>query len=97
MNIHVKLYGVFGFAAKTRELDLTVPDENATVKSAITHLLSDKALADLRQVLLDSETLDPRPNALILVSGREINALRGLDTKLTEGDELDLLPVAHGG
>jgi molybdopterin converting factor small subunit len=97
MNIHVKLYGVFGSAAKTRELNLTVPDENVSVKSAITHLLSNKALADLQQLLLDPETLDPRPNALIMVSGREINALSGLDTKLTDGDELDLLPVAHGG
>ena len=41
--------------------------------------------------------MDPRPNALIMVSGREISTLNGLDTMLTEEDELSLLPVAHGG
>jgi len=97
VNVHVKLFGVFRSAAKTNEVDIQVREENATVKSIISQLVSQESYASLRQLLLDSETADPRPNALIMVSGREINTLNGLETKLTENDELSLLPVAHGG
>ncbi len=97
MKIHVKLFGVFGAAARTRELDLTVSDDKPTVKSVIEALVSDDSFADLRQLLLDPKTLDARPNALIMVSGREVSTLNGLGTTLTPGDEVALLPVAHGG
>jgi molybdopterin converting factor small subunit len=97
MNVHVKLFGVFRSAAKTSELNLRVPDECPTVKAAISQLIATDSFASLKQLLLDSEMADPRPNALIMVSGREIGTLDGLDTRLTEDDELSLLPVAHGG
>jgi molybdopterin converting factor small subunit len=97
MNIRVRLFGVFRSAAKISELSLQIPDENATVEAAISQLVSTDSLADLRHLLLDGEIADPRPNALIMVSGREIGTLDGLETKLTKDDELSLLPVAHGG
>ena len=97
MNIHVKLFGVFRSAARSSELAIQIQDENPTVKSVISSLVSQKSLASLREVLLDSENADPRPNALIIVSGREISTLDGLETTLTEDDELSLLPIAHGG
>jgi molybdopterin converting factor small subunit len=46
---------------------------------------------------LDPELGDPRPNAVILLSGREIGTLRGLETPLSPEDEVAILPVAHGG
>lgn len=97
MNVRVRLYGVFRSAAKTSEIDLTVPEENPTVRSAILHLVSEQSFTDLKRLLLDSETSDPRPNALIMISGREINTLSGLDTKVSSNDEIALLPVSHGG
>ena len=97
VNVHVRLFGVFRSAAKTSEVDIQVRQEDATVKSIISQLVSQESYASLRQLLLDSGTADPRPNALIMVSGREINTLNGLETKLTQNDELSLLPVAHGG
>jgi molybdopterin synthase sulfur carrier subunit len=51
----------------------------------------------LKRVLIDPELDDPRTNALMLVNGREISVLQGLDTKLQDGDELILIPVVHGG
>jgi len=97
MKVHVKLFGVFRSAAKSSELDLQIPDEHPTVETAISQLLAADSFASLRKLLWDSEMADPRPNALIMVSGREIATLDGLDTKLTEDDELSLLPVSHGG
>ncbi len=38
-----------------------------------------------------------RSNALILINGREISVLNGLDTKLNDGDEIVFIPVVHGG
>jgi molybdopterin converting factor small subunit len=97
MNVRVKLFGVFRSAAGTSEVDLQIRETNPTVKSAISQLVSQESYANLRQLLLSSDTPDPRPNALIMVSGREINTLNGLETTLTENDELSLLPVSHGG
>jgi molybdopterin converting factor small subunit len=97
MDVRVRLFGVFRSAAKTSELSLHVSDGTPTVKTVISQIVSTESFAALKQLLLDSETSDPRPNALIMVSGREISTLNGLETKLTEDDELSLLPVAHGG
>jgi len=96
MNVHVRLFGVFRSAAKTSELNLQIPDEDPTVKAAISQLVATDSFANLKQ-LLGTEMTDPRSNALIMISGREIGTLDGLETRLTENDELSLLPVAHGG
>ncbi|GAG28848.1 unnamed protein product, partial [marine sediment metagenome] len=45
----------------------------------------------------DSKLDDPRPNALILVGGKEINALQGLETEVKNADEVVLIPMVHGG
>ncbi|MGA2240228.1 MAG: MoaD/ThiS family protein [Candidatus Bathyarchaeia archaeon] len=97
MNLHLKLYGVFRTAAKANEVNLIVAEQVPTVRTVIAKLLSETRFEDLKRLLVDRETSDPRPNALIMVSGREINSLKGLDTELTESDELTLLPIAHGG
>jgi molybdopterin converting factor small subunit len=97
MNLHVKFYGVFRTAAKANELDLEIRNENVTVKSLISQLVSEPRFQNLKNLLLETESSDPRPNALIMVSGREINALNGLETELGEHDEIAFLPIAHGG
>jgi MoaD family protein len=51
----------------------------------------------LKKVLIDPELEDPRPNTLILVNGKEISALDGLDTILKDDDEVVFIPVIHGG
>jgi molybdopterin synthase sulfur carrier subunit len=53
--------------------------------------------AELQKALLDPELNDPRPNNVILVNGREINSLNGLETVLREGDEITVIPLIHGG
>jgi molybdopterin converting factor small subunit len=79
------------------EIYLEVENKPTTVRSVVSQLTSQERYEALKQLLLDRETSDPRPNALIMVSGREINTLKGLDTELSESDDLSLLPVAHGG
>ena len=75
---------------------LEIPEKTGTtVRYAIEELIRREDLRDLRTLLISSS--DPRSNALILVSGREIGSLNGLETELKDNDELALLPVAHGG
>jgi sulfur-carrier protein len=38
-----------------------------------------------------------KANALILVNDREISVLDGLETRLSDGDEVVFVPVVHGG
>jgi len=93
----VRLYGVFRSAAGSSQVQLDVPSEKPTVGMVIDYLISQSGFNKLKPLLIDESTMDPRPNALIMVSGREINTLDGLDTIVTDEDELSLLPVAHGG
>ena len=97
MKIHFRLYGVFRSAAGSSNICLELPTSTPTVRAAITHLVSDPVYQRIKPLLFDEETTDPRPNALIMISGREIGTLDGLDTKLSDSDELSLLPIAHGG
>ena len=52
---------------------------------------------DLRRNILDEHLIQPTPNALILVNGREISVLDNLNTKIEDGDEIVFVPVVHGG
>ena len=45
----------------------------------------------------DSQSNSSVENALILVNGREISVLDGLETKISDGDEIVFVPVIHGG
>ena len=51
----------------------------------------------LKRALVDPEMEDPRPNTLIIVNGKEISVLNGLETMLKDGDEVVFVPVLHGG
>jgi molybdopterin synthase sulfur carrier subunit len=51
----------------------------------------------LKRNLIHEEPENSQPNALILVNGREISVLNGLQTGLKDGDEVVFVPVVHGG
>ncbi len=51
----------------------------------------------LRHNLLDEMLEPPKPNAIILLNGREISVLKGLETRVKDGDEVVFVPVVHGG
>lgn len=55
------------------------------------------ALPALEQFLNDQKPEELKSKTLILVNGREISVLDGLETKLVDEDELVFVPVVHGG
>ncbi len=55
-----------------------------------------EAIKQLSQELYDY-IKNHMENAVILVNGVSINNLKGLDTRLRDGDRLALMPVVGGG
>jgi len=51
----------------------------------------------LKHVLIDPDLESPLPNAVIIVNGKDISVLNGLDTPIKNGDEILIIPAIHGG
>lgn len=94
-NVEVKFLGVFR-QSSGRNRVLVKLEKPATVRKAIEKLV-EAFSSEFRRMLVDPELEDPRPNALILVNGKEIGVLQGLETEVEDGDEIVLVPVSHGG
>jgi molybdopterin synthase sulfur carrier subunit len=94
MDITVKLVGAFRHASGKGKISIPLK-KAVSLKKAIEALVEE--FPTLRRVLVDAELEDPRPNALILVNGKEISVLNGLETVLKDGDEVVFVPVIHGG
>ena len=92
--MRVKLLGIF--RKERGEGHISVKMDSPASVIQIIHKIAESS-PGLRRVLIDPELGDPRPNALILVNGREISALEGLETVVEDGDEVVLIPVTHGG
>jgi molybdopterin converting factor small subunit len=84
------------FRALSRKSSVSLKLEEPTVHE-IVEKIAELFSSDSRRMLIDPELNDPRPNALILVNGKEISVLKGLETKIREGDQIILIPVSHGG
>ena len=94
MAITVKFVGALRHVSGAGELALDCKGD-ISIRALINEIT--KEMPALKRSLIDQQLEDPRPNALILVNGREISVLNGLETKLKDGDEIVLVPVVHGG
>jgi MoaD family protein len=70
--------------------------ENATVTDLL-RLISMTYDGNLATLLFEDDKVSIRNDLLVLVNDVEINALEGYKTALSEGDEVALMPIAHGG
>ena len=95
INVEIKFLGVFRQFSGTNRV-LVKLEKPATVRKAI-EKLTETFSPEFKRALVDPELEDPRPNALILVNGKEISVLQGLETEVKDGDEIVLVPVSHGG
>ena len=92
MDIKVRVFGDLK-SVLGKSLTLEVK-EGATVRSLI-HWLADKA--DLKPGVFIDKYMKDRGDLAILLNGRNIRLLVGLDTGLKEGDEVIFLPPTPGG
>lgn len=70
-------------------------ENNISILALINLLI--KTMPDAKDILVSQQNEVIRLNSLILINGVEISVLDGLDTKLTNGDEITFIPVIHGG
>jgi molybdopterin synthase sulfur carrier subunit len=94
MLITIKFIGAFRGISGKNEIAL-IFEGSAAIKEVVSKIV--KESPQLERVLIDPELEDPRPNTLILVNGKEINVLNGLETMLNDGDEIVFVPIIHGG
>ncbi len=95
INVEVKFLGVFRqFSGRNRVLVRL--EKPSTVKKIIEKLI-EAFSSEFEPTFVDPELEDPRPNALVLVNGKEISVLQGLETEVEDGDKIVLVPVSHGG
>ncbi|MBS7621818.1 MoaD/ThiS family protein [Candidatus Bathyarchaeota archaeon] len=94
MKVNFRFVGSFRNATKKSRVVLEL-SEGAQLKEAIKRIV--KEFPKIKSALIDPELDDPRPNTLIIVNGREISVLKGLQTVLNDGDEVVFIPVSHGG
>ena len=95
IKVNVKFLGSLHSLSGKSQLCIELKD-TVDVKTVL-HQIVETFSADFRRSLIDPELDDPRPNALILVNGKEIGALEGLRTLVNDGDEIVLISVSHGG
>ncbi|HTY75026.1 MAG TPA: MoaD/ThiS family protein [Candidatus Nanoarchaeia archaeon] len=94
MTVQLKFLGALRHASGKDQVSLSCQDGTSVfelIKNA------SRRKPALRRNLLDEQMDPPKPNALVLVNGREISILDGLETKVKDGDEIVFVPVVHGG
>ena len=94
MEVTVKFIGSFRTISSRSKLTIE-SREIPNVKKAVEKIVEE--LPKLKGALIDADMQDPRPNTLILLNGKEISVLNGLETLLKNGDEIVFVPVSHGG
>ena len=95
VNVEVRFLGIFQRLSGKKRFQLKL-EEPATVRKVVMNL-TETFSSEFKRVLVDSQLDDPRPNALILVGGKDISVLQGLETEVKDAEEIVLLPLVHGG
>jgi len=94
MTVTVKFFGALRTASGKGNFAVQVK-EAVSVREIMNKIVEE--LPRLKRTLIVPQLKNPRPNALILVNGKEISVLKGLETMLKDGDEIVLVPITHGG
>jgi molybdopterin synthase sulfur carrier subunit len=94
MPLTVKFIGALRHLSGKTQLTVNFK-EGTSIKELVTEISQE--MPALEKTFSDQELNDSRSNSLILINGREISVLNGLETKLNDGDEIVFVPVVHGG
>jgi molybdopterin synthase sulfur carrier subunit len=78
-----------------REIEVTIPEES-TVESLLSWMAKTYG-EKLSSNLFVAGSLNPLPHIALMVNGRSIRFLNGIETVLHNGDEILILPPVAGG
>jgi molybdopterin synthase sulfur carrier subunit len=92
----VTVRGYASFVELLGPSDFEVDSDAETVGSLI-GFLAERFNPRLRELLLDSATRGVLKGNKILVNGRDVDFLQGLETRIKDGDRIVLFPPTGGG
>ena len=91
MKVKVKLFGHYRYILNSKEIDLDL--EGDDVNSALSKLIS--IHPDLGNAIMDGKDL--RPYVSLLVNGKSLKEVGGLNAKIKDEDEIIIFPPMAGG
>lgn len=95
INVKIKTLGIFKELLGKRMLTIKL-EKDATAKDLVQKII-DTLSKKSKQPTTDSEINNVWLESLILLNGKEISVFSGLETRISDGDEIVLIPVSHGG
>ncbi|MBS7633651.1 MoaD family protein [Candidatus Bathyarchaeota archaeon] len=96
MKVKVEYLGhIKNITANKREEEVDTAKDAAV--SDLLAQLSEKYGDPFRKAIYEPKTADVKPNYIVTVNGLLLNQLKGLSTKLKQGDHVILMPVVSGG
>ncbi len=93
-SIWVDFVGILQNETGATKLQINI-DAQITVSTMIKRLKTSFKLKG--DFLLEHELGRLRQNTLLLVNGKEISVLEGLETKLEDNDVITIIHISHGG
>ncbi|MGQ4891434.1 MAG: ubiquitin-like small modifier protein 1 [Candidatus Njordarchaeia archaeon] len=94
MKIKVNFYAIFRQMAGGKTFEIEVPND-ATIRDLLEAIRNQISEEIYKKILAFMES--ERIGILILVNGRNIVHLNGLDTEIKEKDKIDIFPPGAGG
>ena len=94
MKIQVRFIATLRHLLGVKSVDLEIPRPMKLLE--VLNLLAEKHGEKFRKAIFD-ENGKVKSEFLILVNDVEISVLNGLNTEISDGDVITLLPTIHGG
>jgi len=88
-KVEIRIFGALVSYAGTKELSVSI-SKPIPLKTFL-----EKIYSKLPEGF--NSAIQKRSNILVLVNGREIGLLDGIETEISLGDKVVFLPVSHGG
>jgi molybdopterin synthase sulfur carrier subunit len=97
MKVKIRFFTILREITNNREETLNLPDNQKATVATVLKLLSEKYGKPFVDYVFDAETGQVKGFLQFLINGNSASTLNGLDTALSDGDVLAILPPVGGG
>lgn len=96
MKVKVEYMGhIRNIIGSVREEEIEIHDKASVADLLV--VLSEKYGDSFKKAIYESKGTDVKSNYIITVNGYLLNQLKGVETRLKNGDHVTLLPIVSGG